>query len=431
MQKDFTRRRFLQQSARIALAAGMAGGALTGCTNVFDTLFGSNSGSAPGTLVFWHTYSLTNQENPNLVNKVIPAFKKVNPNINVVSQDIPYSGMLQKLIAAIASGSGPDIIRSDIIWIPQMARIQALVPLDDLVAQRKDEFYAGPLQTCFYQGHYYALPLDTNTKVVLYNQDLFTQAGVQQAPATTADFRAVAQKISSLGHNIFGYAESAINSWTILPWIWCFGGSVTDKNYTKASDYLNSSRTVEALQFLVDLYDQQAISPTILGGGGAGTSDALGKGQVGMIIDGPWIPPILQSTYAKVKFGQAQLPAGPGAHTASVIGGEDIAIMRASKNLEAAKTFAQFMTSSQAQIVMGQAGQMPVLKSVANDRSLPAFFQTYNQQLTTALPRPVHPNYTQIDSALTDAFNRAFRHQGTPKEVLDGAAPQVDALLQA
>lgn len=381
-----------------------------------------------GNVIFWNAYNTVSPENSTLITKVIPAFQKLYPNVTVYSQNIPYPSLLQKLVASIAGGSGPDVVRSDIIWMPQLAKIGAIANTDAIIATRKSEFYPGPLSTTYYQGHYYGLPLDTNTRVVIYNKTLFAKAGITAAPTTTDQFMADAAKISALGKNIFGYAESGLDAWNILPWFWSFGGAVTDARFTKATGYLNSAKSIAALQFLVDLKDKNYLSPSILGGG-IGTDDALGKNQAGMILDGPWAIPTLQTTYPKLQFGLAPLPAGPGGHSASVVGGEDIVQMTSSKNVAAARAFMQFMTSPQAQLLMGEVGQMPVLKSLAHNAQLPSYYPVFNQQLQTAYARTVSPNWTKIDTVLTDAFNRAIRHQATAQAALDSAASQIDSLL--
>jgi multiple sugar transport system substrate-binding protein len=389
----------------------------------------AGASSISGNVIFWNAYNTVSPENTTLITKVIPAFQKLYPNVTVYSQNIPYSSLLQKLIASIAAGSGPDVVRSDIIWVPQLAKIGALASTDAIMAKRKSEFYPGPVSTTYYKGHYYGLPLDTNTRVLIYNKTLFAKAGISTPPATTDQFMADAAKISALGKNIFGYAEGGLDAWNILPWIWSFGGAVTDPQFTKATGYLNSANSVAGLQFLVDLKDKGYLSPSILGGGLA-TSDAIGKNQAGMIIDGPWMPPIFQATYPKLHYAMAPMPAGPGGQSASVVGGEDIVEMKSSKNSAAATAFMQFMTSPQAQLLMGEVGQMPVLKSLAHNPQLPAYYAVFNKQLLTAYPRTVSPNWTRIDTVLTDAFNKAIRHQATPQAALDSAAQQIDGLLK-
>lgn len=421
-----SRRTFFLQGGKVTLALGAAavlGDVLAACGG------GSASDSATGTITFWHTYNVTGPENKNLIEKVIPAFEKANPGIKVKSQDIPYDSMLQKVIASIAGGNGPDVIRADIIWMPQLAKVSALVQMDDVVSTRRSEFFAGPLATCYYKGHYYGLPLDTNTRVIFYNKPLFQRAGIAQAPTTSDEFKAAATKIHALGGNIFGYAEGGLDAWNILPWIWSFGGDVTNEDFTKATGYINNAQSVAAIQFLADMLDNKTLSPSILGGSSLSTSDAIGKNLAGMIVEGPWMPPIFKATYPSLDYGFAPMPAGPSGKSASVVGGEDIAILKSTQKLAATKKFVEFMTSMEAQVLMGQVGQMPVLQSASTDSSLPSYFSVFSQQLQTAKPRTVSPNWQKIDGALTDAFNTVLRHKASAQTALDQAAATIDSLL--
>jgi multiple sugar transport system substrate-binding protein len=425
MNTPISRRRFLERSAQLALTASAAGSFLAACGS---STTGASS-TTKTTITFWNAYNVTDPENQTLLTRVIPAFQQKYPNITVKSQNIPYNSLLQKLIATVAGGAGPDVVRTDIIWMPQLAKIGALVPTDDIVAQRKNEFYPGPLATCAYKGKYYGLPLDTNTRVIFYDKTLLSQSGVTQPPTTTADFQTLSAKISALNKNFFGYAESGLDPWNILPWIWSFGGEVTNGDYTKSSGYINSPQSVAALEYLVGLYKNRSLAPNLLGGSSYSPDDEFGKGHVGFILEGPWVPPTMQQTYPQLQYAMAPMPAGPAGSSISVVGGEDITVMSSSKNIDAATTFMQFMTSEAAQVPLGEVGQMPVLTSLSHDSRMPAYFSMFAQQLQTAKPRPVTPNYTKIESILTDAFNLAFRGQASAQSALDGAAQQIDPLL--
>jgi multiple sugar transport system substrate-binding protein len=425
MDTPISRRRFLERSAQLALTASAAGSFLAACGS---STTGASS-TTKTTITFWNAYNVTDPENQTLLTKVIPAFQQKYPNITVKSQNIPYNSLLQKLIATVAGGSGPDVVRTDIIWMPQLAKIGALVPTDNIVAQRKSEFYPGPLATCAYKGKYYGLPLDTNTRVIFYDKTLLSQVGATQPPTTTADFQTLSAKISALNKNFFGYAEGGLDAWNILPWIWSFGGSVTNDNYTVSTGYINSPQSVAALEYLVGLYKNRSLAPNLLGGSSYSPDDEFGKSHVGFILEGPWEPPTLQQTYPTLQYAMAPVPAGPGGSSISVVGGEDITVMSSSKNIDAATTFMQFMTSEAAQVPLGEVGQMPVLTSLSNDSRMPAYFSMFAQQLQTAKPRPVTPNYTKIDTILTNAFNLAFRGQASAQAALTGAAQQIDPLL--
>jgi multiple sugar transport system substrate-binding protein len=123
------------------------------------------------------------------------------------------------------------------------------------------------------------------------------------------------------------------------------------------------------------------------------------------------------------------MPAGAGG-TASVVGGEDIAISKFSKNKAADQAFLEFMLSKKAQTLMGGIGQMPVLKSLAGNKGLPTYFKIFQKQLLTAKPRTPSPQWNNIDSTISTAVQQALRKQGTVKSDLTAAAKTIDNYLK-
>ena len=136
--------------------------------------------AGPVTITFWHGYN-ADVETKYLEGTIIPAFQAKFPNITVKAVNIPYDQFRRKLLVAMSGGTAPDLARIDIIWTPELADQGALAQLDVVMpdfAKLKDTFLPGPLSTNFFNGHYYGLPLDTNTRVLVYNKDIFKQEGV-------------------------------------------------------------------------------------------------------------------------------------------------------------------------------------------------------------------------------------------------------------
>ena len=387
--------------------------------------------AAASTITYWTAYNTVSPEFKTLTEVVIPAFQKEHPNITVNAQAIAYDELRKKLLAAIAGGETPDLLRADIIWVPEFAEQGALVPLDTLMTDfgaYKDRVYAGPLATNFYEGHYYGLPLDTNTRVIFYNNDVLKAAGIAEPPKTIAEFQADCTKIKALNKaDTFCYAEGGTGAWNVLPWIWSNGGNITDPTFTKATGFLNSKGTVAAVTMLHDMLKNGTLSPSILGGG-LQTSEAIGKGQVGMIVDGPWMPPIFKEQFPTLGYSLAPMPAGDGG-SASVVGGEDIALFDKSTNKDAALTFLRFLLEEPQQIAMGKTGQMPVLKSLSGSKDLPDYFAVFQKQLETANPRTPNPAWPKIDEAIGNAVQLVLRDEKEPQAALDEAAATVDGLL--
>ena len=109
---------------------------------------------------------------------VIPSFESLNPGIKVVDDTLPYAGMLQKFIAASAAGDPPNLMRSDIAWVPQLASEGTLLetsaqPWFPPIKAAADP---GPLSTNYWNGGYYGIPDDTNTQVFFWNKADFAAA---------------------------------------------------------------------------------------------------------------------------------------------------------------------------------------------------------------------------------------------------------------
>jgi multiple sugar transport system substrate-binding protein len=386
----------------------------------------------PVTISFWHAYN-ADVETPFVENTLIPAFEATHPDIKVQSVPIPYDQFHQKLLTSIAGGSAPDVARLDIIWVPEFGAMGALVPLDQDMSDFstfKDSVFPGPLSTTFYQGHYYGLPLDTNTRVLVYNKDVFTAAGIENPPTTIEEFQADCVKIKSLGADKYCFADGGTYAWAVDPWIWSFGGAMTDPNITVATGYLNNADTVAAYQFLKDDLDKGYIHPGIKGGG-VDTWGSLGKGDVAMILEGPWFPPSFAQQFPDVQYGMALMPAGNGG-SISVVGGEDIAVFQQSQNKQAAEEFVRFMLSMETQLQMASVGQMPVLLASSQGEAasqLPDYFGIFLEQLKTAEARTPTPVWPQMEQVLTDAGTAILNGNVTAQQGLDDAAAKIDQLL--
>ena len=234
------------------------------------------------TITFWSAYSSDGPEVKTLEKVIIPGFEKTHPGVTVKDVTIPYDSLHQKLVTAVAGGQLPDLVRSDIIWVPELAKLGVLQPLDTtmpdfkkyaggsvFVGYKKKKVngklrkvkvfkkyagtvFPGPLATNFWHGHYYGLPLDTNTRIFNYNPAALQAIGATAPPKNFAQLKSMSAQAKA--HGYYLYAESGTSCWNVCPWIWSNGGSITNKTYTKATGYLNGPKSVAAIQMLVNLF---------------------------------------------------------------------------------------------------------------------------------------------------------------------------------
>ena len=409
-----------------------------GASLVIGGCGGASSGSGssgPVTLTFWGTYGNggNKAETDALNNTIIPAFEKKYPNIKVNYVDVPYDSLEQKLETGAAGGELPDLIRSDITWVPKFASLGVFAQLDGALpnfdALAKAD-YPGTLTAVKWNGHYYGLPLDTNTRVLISNQTALTSAGISTPPSTFAQLESDAPALAAKKISVF--ADSNLQAWDVLPWIWSAGGDITNPQLSKATGYLNGPKSVAAIQMLVNLYKQGAIPDLLIGNKGAvQTQDGLPKGNYANILDGPWMHDIWAAQYATFNPVYSPMPSGPGG-SVSVVGGEDIVMTTTSKNTTADQEFIAFTQSAAFQLPMAKTGEMSVVSSLGQQEvAATPYLAPYVKQLATARSRPAVPDASQIDTVLQDDLTPAFQGNESVQDALNKAASQIDPLLTA
>ncbi|AGB19524.1 extracellular solute-binding protein [Thermoanaerobacterium thermosaccharolyticum] len=381
------------------------------------------------TITFWHTFS--DEEDKLLKEQIIPDFEKKYPNIKVDAKRMPSTDTLrQQVITAVSGNAVPDVMRMDIVWVSGFAKLGALQEVDNLDGfdEIKNNSFAGPLATNYYNGHYYGIPQDTNTKIALYNKTLLQQLGLNEPPKTFDDLVSAAEKLKS--KDKWGIGIGGTSTWGMAPYFLSLGGKVTDDKYTKATGYLNSPESVAALQKLLDLYNKGLIAPTIIGGKPDSWGGMKGNNYL-MIDDGPWYYSI-QGDSVKNTTVPALFPQG-SAGSISVVGGEDLVLFKGSKHPKEAWTFMKYMFSETPQKILAkQAYLIPTNKVVANSEEISSdpILKLYVQQMESAWPRTPSPNWDKIDKSLSLAFEKVFRHVATPQKALDDAAREIDVYLK-
>ncbi len=378
----------------------------------------------PVTITFWHTYNEVSAENQTLVDTLIPMFEAEHPNINVESVPYPYDGFRQALLTSAAGGEGPDLVRLDIIWSPEFAAQGILMNLSEQMPdfqQYADAVFPGPLSTNAYEGAYYGLPLDTNTRVFIYNP------AVMPTPPETID--ELAAMCESLPEGSFVFSDGGTSGWNLLPWIWSFGGDVTDAEITTATGYVNGEQSVAAIQFLADMLQSGCFSDGFIGSG-IDTWGGYFGGTISSMLEGPWLYPTAESQYPDFEIGAALMPAGEGGHI-SVVGGENVVVSAGTENPEEALEFLRFTQSEAYQLAMSGVGQLTVLNSLLENEYFTnhPYYGVFLEQLQTARARTPHPAYNDIETVLGDAAQLVLRGEMPAQEAMDLAAEEIDALL--
>ena len=163
-----------------------------------------------------------------MANVVLPQFEKENPGIKVTTVMVPYSQLLQKYIAAVAAGDPPAVMRSDIIWVPELASQGALLNLTHLgwFQPIKKDALPGPTVDELLQGR-----LLRHARRHQYSGAVLEQGGLQGRRPRPGLRRSMAQlfsdvpKLTIKSKGQFGLGVDGTDIWNVSPYVWSSGGS--------------------------------------------------------------------------------------------------------------------------------------------------------------------------------------------------------------
>ncbi|MBR4332372.1 MAG: extracellular solute-binding protein [Clostridia bacterium] len=375
------------------------------------------SAEEPVTITFWHTYG--DAETPILDEVLIPLFENANPDIkvNAIRQSGDFN---QMVVTALGTGVVPDVARVDITKTSAYAKLGGIVAMDEIEGfdALKAAVLDGPLSTNIWNGHYYGLPLNTNCKAAVVNLEQMKALGFDGAPATMEEFIAACREKAAGEYKL---NVSGVGDWDLYPYFWLFGGVLTDEGFTKASGYLDSESSVQAIKTLLQLHDDGVFTIRDVDG----TPDAWDgiNSRYAMFFEGPWYP-------FSENIVPALIPTYNGA-SASVVGGENIVIFSGSQQQEAAFRFVQFMLSEEAQLELLKVGVIPTLKSLVENEVVTkdAKWSVYMKQLESAQSRIPTPQASTVEQLWSDAMNMIFLEGADVQETLTYTAAEIDAEL--
>ncbi|MBC8793150.1 MAG: hypothetical protein C6Y20_16235 [Tagaea sp. CACIAM 22H2] len=147
------------------------------------------------------TFRFNDPEAPQM-RAALDEFEKANPSIKVNMQRISWADMQQQYLREAATGTAPDVVHISFVQPRSFGGGKALRPLDDLIARDGaqmgvkgwNDFFARDLAEGP-DGKTYAVPWTTDTFTMMYNTELFEQAGIKEFPTTWAGLRDASRQI--------------------------------------------------------------------------------------------------------------------------------------------------------------------------------------------------------------------------------------------
>jgi ABC-type glycerol-3-phosphate transport system substrate-binding protein len=357
--------------------------------------------------------------------------KTALPGVTVDARLMPAPQATE--LQRIALSSRSDAI--DLMWtndfnVAAFGKSGWLEPLDDLWAKYRKEFNLDDInpasvEACKFDGHLLALPVNTNTMVFAYRQDLFAEKGLQP-PKTHAEWVEIASALNTprrsgacltlktafVQSEVTGFINVIGDGW----WTPDFHPRFNSPNGAKAIDTVRQLAKYAAPGFTSNGNDESTVT---LSQDIAAT--ALQWASRCATMDDP--------TKSKVvgKFNWSVPPGGKQA-----MGTDMYAISRYSKKDK--DMLFRLMASALSAANQAEAASMatPTRRAVLNDPAVTAkyrFFPMVSQALEVGLPLPVLPEFNETSEIIGNRIVQAVVGQSPVQQSLDTAAAECQDLL--
>jgi multiple sugar transport system substrate-binding protein len=368
----------------------------------------------------------------------IDEFMKANPNLNVtVIEEVGDNAQIQqKLLTMIASGTSPDVIHVDTMYVEDMARAGTILPLDGFPGSKElaAAIFPGAQEPLAIDGKIYGYPIRANSIQLVYNKKLFKEAGLDpdKPPKTFDELVSAAIKLTKKDKSgnveVFGL-ETGITKdphWTahaFTPILWSYGGSYVGPD-GKAG--FGGEAGIKAANLWKKLVFDLKVSPTDR------PQKAFETGKVAMAITGEWSIKPFTKDFPDLDWGFTTLPvAAAGVKPMIPLGGRATVLPKGIKNPNDSWKLIQWVMSKPEQMrsTSNEVGLTPRLDLVDDPwfNTNPKYKHSV-QDMQFVKPKAA-PDILQMNTILANGIQKAVLLGEDTEKSMKEAAEKYNELL--
>ena len=388
-------------------------------------------GSGRVTLRFWAM-----GHEAEVVAPLVREFERQHPGIRVDLQQIPWTAAHEKLLTAFVGNATPDVAQLGNTWVPELAVLHAIAPLDSLVAASPDlqpaDFFAGIWDTNVIEGRLFGIPWYVDTRLVFYRKDILARYGARTMPETWATWQALMERIRD-GDGPRSYPLlMPLNEWAQPVLLALEAGSPILKDSSRYGAFTDTA-FARAFHFYVGIF-RDTLAPKVANTEVANLYQDFAAGRIAMYITGPYNLDEFRKRLGdslQDKWATAPMP-GPDGPGVSLAGGSSLVLFRRSQHPAEAWQLITFLSApaQQAQF-FHLSGSLPARRAAWDDSALThdPKVAAFRAQLERVVPTPKVAEWELIATRIAEAGERAARGGVTEQQALRTLEGQVNAIL--
>ncbi len=432
----------------LALTAGLAGAtALAACAAPAAAPAGQPAagGAAPAAapadlrLTFWGDLA----DMPTW-NWGLEEFKKEHGDINIQWENTPWAEYWTKLQTEMAGGVTPDVVGMVSMYSQQYIRQGTLLPLNQFIEREPDvnadDFWPAIMPAYQWEGETFAFPYDLSTMLIIYNKNLFDEAGIAYPVGdwTWDQFLDACQKLTKDTDgdgktDQLGWLLPDLSGWTMDVPLTTNKASMYNAEGTKSA--LDTPEAIETIQWLADLRNVHKVVPTP---GETGDVPLFETGRAAMTFGNPELVQTLNSRIGpprqndNFQWDVALFPMKQ--QNGNAVQGGSFAIGKSTKYVEQAWSFVKFYTSAPILKEMvgvpsrGIPGRASIADTLVTDTN-PEHQQYFLDVMAYAISTFV-PVYQQAVAINKKHLDLVFLGETTAAEACVQLAEEVNPILE-
>jgi multiple sugar transport system substrate-binding protein len=360
------------------------------------------------------------------------AFEAANPDTKIQIEVVPWDELQQKLTTDISAGANADLSIIGTRWLLDFVSQGIVTPLDSYVTPEfKGRFIETFLSPSVMDGKVYGLPIAASARAMYYNKDVFSKAGISEAPKTWDEMKAAAEKIKASGGGVFPFGMQGKEIETDVYFyyaMWSYGGEIVKDGKSG----LDSQAAMDAAKLYKGFIDAGLTQPGVTSYSREDVQNLFKQGKVATVITAPFLSNQIKAEAPKLNYGVAPIPAGPGGDRGTYGVTDSIVLFENSKVKDEAWKFLDFLFTTEQRIKFDKVeGFLPVNKEEAADPYFAenADLKVFASLLPNARFAPVITGWEEIANTTSNALQKIYLGEGEIEPTLKDAAAKANEIL--
>lgn len=362
-------------------------------------------------LVLWSYYETRAQKEG--LDYLVEEFNKSQQQYELSWEYIPMQDYVKKLSSVVSENDLPDLILLDNPDMPSLIHSGFLEDITEQIPEKvmQDKYYPKVFDTVRSGDKIYGIPFSCNNTAIIYNKDMFDEAGLQE-PETWEEFENAARTLTTQGEDgHYGFAMSAAageqGAFQFMPWLLATGVD---------TQHMEDECTREAFELIDGMLADGTMPHECLNYSQNDLTRMFLDGKAAMIENGPWAVPKLEES--GIDYGICPFPE----HTKRgiILGGENLALIKG-KNVSGGIEVINFCSRPE---IIEHIGELtgnisPVIDNAERFKQFYPQYGVFVDQMGYGISRSDIPDWKKVCQALCDSLYQLFGSEHTTDQVFD------------